>query len=237
MHIIAFDGTIAKDKGDSVVFITAYHRFYSAITNTLRIADNSLFLNFSNGRRPVIRRFHRRHHDTIVVATLLLVLLRLTLPVRAMTADQMLNAVPAPNFKPGNTLPRLTQATWDLDYNTCVALANQWGYCLIFQGAASDLANPSSLASQLCALSAANPRQYPLSVYVPQPFQDDNFLSTLPESAWTHEPDGTRVTGLLSPLCPDSAYQAAGTIVSTTLSRRSSSMPRSISFSTPGKKG
>ena len=161
----------------------------------------------------MIRRFHRRHHDLIVVATLLLALLGMTMPVRAMTADQMLDAMPAPNFKPGNTLPRLTQAAWDLDYNTCVALADQWGYCLIFQGVASDLANPDSLASQLCALSAANPRQYPLSVYVPRPFQDDNFLNTLPESAWTHEPDGTRVTGLLSPLCPDSAYQAAATIV------------------------
>ena len=143
----------------------------------------------------MIRRFHRRHHDTIVVAVSCWLCSGSALPVRAMTAAQLLDAMPAPNFKAGNTLPRLTQAGWNLDYDTCVALANHWGYCLIFQGFASDLANPDSLASRLCALSAAYPRRYPLTVYVPRPFQDDNFLETLPESAWTHEPDGTRVTG------------------------------------------
>ncbi len=156
------------------------------------------------------RTIHRR---STYLFTLLL-LLGLAMPAWTTTAAQLLGSVPAPNFRAGNTLPRLTQAAWNLDYDTCVALADQWGYGLIFQGSAGDLDDPTSLSSQLCALSANNPQQYPLAVMVPRPFQDVGFLNTLPASAWSTMPYGQYTLEILSPLCPDSAYQSAGTIVS-----------------------
>ena len=160
---------------------------------------------------------HTIHRCHVVLFMLGALLLAMAQPGRTKTVAQWLDAASAPNFKAGNTLPRLTQCGWDLDYDTCVALADHWGYCLIFQWFTKDLAKPDSLSSRLVALSAADPKRYPLSVYVLRPFQEANFLATLPESAWTHQPDGTRVKGLISPLAPDSAYEAAAKIVGSDL--------------------
>ena len=132
---------------------------------------------------------------------------------QALTAAEFLNSTPAPRFRPGNSLPHLppglAQAAWPLDYDTSVALCENWGYCLLFQDSIANLSNPTSDGSRMCALSAADPQQYPLTVDVPLPMQSDSFLQTLPDAAWTHNPDGSLVTPLLfSPAAPDSVYQA-----------------------------
>ncbi len=157
----------------------------------------------------------------VTLFAILLALLGQWTPVRAMTPDQFLNTTAAPHFKPGNTLPRLTHCAWPLAYATRKALCERWGYALFFDtDDYATLSTPTSDGALTCALSATDPVNYPLSVSVLLPFQETNFLATLPEAAWTHTATGARVVpNLISPVMPDSCSQSAAGVVTAGLAQ------------------
>ncbi len=132
---------------------------------------------------------------------------------------------PKPHFHEGHTLPPLTRFGWTLPVDARVALAEDWGYALEFGGYATewrvekDLANPNSAASRLCALSASNPKKYPLAVIVSREMPTD-----VPPETWTRDAEGHRLdpegdtipekgrearAAVWSPEAPDAVFQEA----------------------------
>lgn len=137
----------------------------------------------------------------------------------AKTAAQFLAEAPAPQFKSGHTLPRLTRWGWWMSYEARVELCQRWGYALEWvELSGNDMDDPNSIASRVCTLSAADPQRYPLAVIAPRPFQDPAFIASLPESAWCHDATGVR-TKRLSPIMPDEVYLRAGAVSAMTMTR------------------
>jgi len=129
----------------------------------------------------------------------------------AQTALEQLRAAEAPHFRPGHTLPPLTRWGWTMPFEVRVELAERWGYALEWGGYASAeavqaLDDPNSVESRLCALTAANPERYPLSVLT---VHGDS--GELPAEAWCHTADGQLPDGqqVWSPEAPDSIFEAA----------------------------
>ena len=146
----------------------------------------------------------------------------------AETPAAYLKRQPKPRFRPGHTLPPLTRYGWTLPFDTRVEFAGNWGYCLGFGGyvteeVAARLDDPGSTESKLCALAAADPERYALSVIcsrrLPEP-------GDVPVETWTRDADGNLLNGeaksqdgtkwhegmkpIYSPEAPDSVWQQAG---------------------------
>jgi len=75
-----------------------------------------------------------------------------------------------PRFREGHTLPRLTRFGWTLPLDARIELAENWGYALEFGGYTTDavvdkaLNDPNSDQARLIALTASDPRRYPLCI-------------------------------------------------------------------------
>jgi len=132
------------------------------------------------------------------------------LPAQAKTALEFLQDAPKPRFRQGHTLPPLTRWGWVMPFEVQVELAERWGYCLEFGGYATPelvkkLDDPNSLQAKVCALTAANPKRYPLSVLTVHYFKE------VPDAACTRDaqgnlPDGKRIW---SPEAPDDIFREA----------------------------
>lgn len=135
----------------------------------------------------------------------------------AKTAAELLKEAPKPVFAKDHTLLPLSRWGWAMPYDTAVELCENWGYALEFPGELGPdavkraLANPKSDQARICALSAENPKKYPLAVLVCRAL----FGAKLPEETFVHDAEGKRFEGVpewktWSPLLPDSIYEEAG---------------------------
>ena len=143
------------------------------------------------------------------------------------TVSKYLQSQPNPVFRAGHTLPPLTRYGWSLGYDVRVAMAKNWGYALEYGGYATesdvqkDLADPNSMASKLCALTASDPKRYKLAVICSRELPTKN----LPPEAWARDKDGKYLNGkaqsldgtswgedtlVWSPEAPDSIWLEAG---------------------------
>lgn len=93
----------------------------------------------------------------------------------AATLAELLAATPAPTFKEGHTLLPLTRWGWNMPLEVRVDLCERWGYALEFGGyltekMVADLdTNPESANAKVVALTAADPKKYPLFVLPDRP--------------------------------------------------------------------
>ena len=146
-------------------------------------------------------------------AAMLLTMLTGTL-VHAATPLEHLRAAPKPRFRAGHTLPPLTRWGWRLSYDMQVELAQHWGYALemgeVNAGLVSQLDDPKSLPAKLCALTASDPKRYPLSVLTYRACCDRKFIETLPPETWCQYADGKIIEPKTwSPEAPDAAFVKA----------------------------
>jgi hypothetical protein len=123
-----------------------------------------------------------------------------------------LRAAAKPHFRAGHTLPPLTRWGWTLPYDVRVELTENWGYALEFGGyvteeSAKQLDDPNSMESKLCALTASDPKRYPLFVLTVH-----GDFGEVPDSAWTHDAQGALPEGkqIWSPEAPDDIFRTAG---------------------------
>jgi hypothetical protein len=142
------------------------------------------------------------------------------------TAAVYLSHQPKPQFYAGHTLPPLTRFGWTLPFETRVELTENWGYALEFGGYATEkqvekeLADPKSVVSRLCALTAANPKRYPLAVIVTR-----ELPRQVPIETWARDAEGRLLDAkaqsmdgnvwdghkaVWSPEAPDSVFEQAG---------------------------
>src|ERR1035437_4502615 len=90
-----------------------------------------------------------------------------------------LQAQPAPDFAPGNTLPALSRWGWAMTYEVAKELADRWGYAVEFSDYVSEamaddaLAKPDSRNGKCLALVARNPKRYKLGVLTDRGFPPD----------------------------------------------------------------
>lgn len=149
---------------------------------------------------------------SLLRGSLLLISLLLTAICLAMTPAEYLKAQPTPVFREGHTLLPLSRFGWTLPFDARVELAERWGYCLEFGGYATNesvaaLEKPDSVESKLVALTAADPKRYPLCVITARDFPKE-----LPPDTWACDADGKLIDGkqVWSPEAPDSVFQQAG---------------------------
>lgn len=139
--------------------------------------------------------------------------LSLLLVFAAPDALAQLRAAEAPRFAPGHTLPPLTRWGWQMPFEVRLELCERWGYALEFGGyataeAAARLDDPASEESRLCALTAADPKRYPLFVLTQHFWRDGE----APEEAFCHDAAGQRLgeQPVWSPEAPDAVFRQAG---------------------------
>lgn len=157
-------------------------------------------------------------------------------PAYAKTALEMLRETPKPQFREGHTFLPLTRWGWTMAYDVRVELAEHWGYALEFGPYATinvvkQLDDPKSVPSKLCALTASNPKKYPLFVLTDRPFYDKKFLAGLPATAWCHDAEGKLITTpgkQLSPEAPDEDFRRAGELTAEPLKRIRQKAPIAI---------
>lgn len=131
----------------------------------------------------------------------------------AKTALQMLQEAPKPQFRAGHTLLPLTRWGWTMPFEVRVELAEHWGYALEFGADATmavvkPLDDAKSIPSRICALTASDPKKYPLCVLTARPLLDKKFLDSLPPEAWCHDAQG-KLIRQLSPKAPDAVFLKA----------------------------
>jgi len=134
----------------------------------------------------------------------------------ASPADHV-RAAPRPRFRNGHTLPPLTRWGWLMPFDLRVELTEHWGYALEFgvasARAASQLDDPESIPSKLCALTASDPKRYPLCVLTHNACGDKKFREGLPPETWSRDADGKPAEGSQwrqwSPEAPDSVFEKA----------------------------
>ena len=158
----------------------------------------------------------------------------------AQTAFEYLQKAPKPVFRNGHTLLPLSRWGWSMAFNTKVELCENWGYALEFgpegsPAAADALDNPDSEASKLCALTASDPKKYPLAVLVYRPINDVNTYpdGKYPEETFVHDAQGKRLENVAewktwSPELPDSIYQRAADMAGKGIAKIRSKAPISI---------
>lgn len=120
-----------------------------------------------------------------------------------------------PIFRPGHTLPMLSQWGWGISYDASVQLAD-WNYSFYIGDANSTLvanmANPTTLAGKALALSKSDPDRYRLQVNV------DRYIvpfANYPASAWAHDSGGRFIydsdgSKIFSPEAPVSFLRQVG---------------------------
>jgi len=132
---------------------------------------------------------------------------------RAATPLEHLRAAPKPRFRAGHSLPPLTRWGWRMSLDMQVELTEQWGYALemgeVNASTVPQLDDPKSLPSKLCALTASDPKRYPLSVLVYRACCDRKFEETLPPETWSVGADGKKAW---SPEAPDSVFERAAAL-------------------------
>lgn len=157
------------------------------------------------------------------------------IPAGHLLPAQYLASLPAPNFAPGHTLPRLTRYGWTLDFDTRVELARRWGYALEWgsvpwlngyataEAVQEAIDDPASDAAKCMRLAAEEPETFKLSVIC---CRDLPSKDAVPPETWTRDPQGgflsARATGfdgnawsngvdrIYSPAAPDSVWKEAG---------------------------
>lgn len=161
-----------------------------------------------------------RSRITIITGVISAVLMA-TQVASAKTAIEFLRAADKPVFREGHTLIPLSRWGWSMPFDVRVELCERWGYALEFGGevdptTAAAVDNPNSEAAKLCALTASNPKKYPLSVIVyrgtfhPSIYPGGNY----PEETFVHDAQGKRlatedVWKTWSPEMPDLVYEKA----------------------------
>jgi hypothetical protein len=103
-----------------------------------------------------------------------------------------------------------------MPFDVRVELAENWGYALEFGGYATEglvarLDDPESDESRLVALTAKDPKRYPLCVLLHRPCMSRTFREGVPEETWCHDADGNLPDGkkVWSPEAPDVVFQEA----------------------------
>lgn len=134
---------------------------------------------------------------------------------QAATPLEHLRAAQRPKFKPGHSLPPLTRWGWRLGYDLQLELTEHWGYALELGEANPSLIplldDPKSLPARLCALTASDPKRYPLSVLAYRACLDRKFVETLPPETWCQDAEGKVLAPRTwSPEAPDAVFQKAG---------------------------
>lgn len=118
----------------------------------------------------------------------------------AATAVEHLKAAKPPVFRKGHTLLPLSRWGWSLPFDATVELCERWGYALEFgkyanMAAAEAAHDPESRQGKVCALTASDPKRYPLFVITHRPLKDMEKAGQVPESFWLHDAEGTRLEG------------------------------------------
>jgi len=136
----------------------------------------------------------------------------------AATPLDHLRAAPKPRFREGHTLPPLTRWGWMMSYDVRVELAEHWGYALELgeanAGLVKQLEDAKSIPSKLCALTASDPKRYPLFVMAARPCHGKEFIQACPPETWTCDAQGNPAKGQIwSPEAPTSVFQRAGELV------------------------
>ncbi len=148
--------------------------------------------------------------------------------VVTVTPSAWLKAQPKPAFREGHTLPPLTRFGWTLDFDTRVELAESWGYALEFGGyvtfgSVKRLDDPASIESKLVALTASDPKRYPLALICSRDLPPND---AVPAETWTRDAEGKLLDGqaksmdgtewhtgmqpIYSPEAPDTVWAEAG---------------------------
>jgi hypothetical protein len=155
--------------------------------------------------------------------------------VQAKTALEHLQAAPKPHFREGHTLPPLTRWGWTMPFEVRVELAEHWGYALEFGGYATKgpvakLDDPASDESKLCALTAADPKRYPLCVLLDRPCGSKAFQDEAPEDTWCRDADGKLIDDKRewSTEAPDSVFEKAGELSAEPLKKILAKAPLAI---------
>lgn len=151
-----------------------------------------------------------RLRGTRIASPLCIVLAAAT--AHGQSALETLKGSQAPRFRPGHTLPPLTRWGWQMPFDVRVELAERWGYALEFGGYAdaktvARLEDPESVESRICALTAADPKRYPLCVLT---IHGD--FGEPPDTVWTRTADGALPEGkqIWSPEAPTEVFIEAG---------------------------
>jgi hypothetical protein len=142
---------------------------------------------------------------------------------------ERLRSAERPHFATGHTLPPLTRWGWTLPYDVRLELCDNWGYALEFGGyvtpeVAARLDDPNSEESKLCALTAADPKRYPLFVLtwraLDQPVGDP----------WCRDAEGNLIDGkeVWSPEAPESVFEEAAERVAAPLRKIREKAPIAI---------
>jgi hypothetical protein len=134
----------------------------------------------------------------------------------AKTPVEHLKEAEKPQFRKGHTLLPLTRWGWMMSFDVQVELTENWGYALEFGDATADtaakLSDPQSIYAKLCALTAADPQRYPLSVLAWRACYSEKLQDEVPEETWCHDMEGRLSNGrkTWSPEAPDVTFQRAG---------------------------
>ncbi len=158
-------------------------------------------------------------------------------PPPSRTAFEHLRAAAKPRFRKGHTLLPLTRWGWTMPFETRVELSGNWGYALEFGGYATPgyvalLDKPDSIPAKLAALTASNPKRYPLCVLTHRPLSDGKFRAQLPEETWCHDAEGKRFKApqwkTWSPEAPDEVFKKTAELTVATLKKIQKKAPIAI---------
>jgi len=175
------------------------------------------------------------------------------IPAGHVLPARYLASLPAPDFAPGHTLPRLTRYGWTLDFDTRVELASrssyalEWGSVPWLNGYATAeavqqaIADPASDAAKCMRLAAEEPETFKLSVIC---CRDLPPKDTVPPETWTRDARGNVLSAkakgydgnawsdgvdrIYSPAAPDSVWQEAGRLRAEPLRKIRETCPTSI---------
>jgi len=139
-------------------------------------------------------------------------------PAGAKTALEHLRAASPPPFRQGHTLPPLTRWGWSMPFDVRVELAEHWGYALEVGQAderlVKQLDDPASIPSRLAALTASDPKRYPLCVLTYRACLNKDFVAALPPETWCRDAAGSILGApkkkAWSPEAPDAVFAKAG---------------------------
>jgi len=153
--------------------------------------------------------------------------------VFAATPLEHLRAAARPRFREGHTLPPLTRWGWRLSLDIQRELTEHWGYALELGEANASLVHeldkPDSLPSRLCALTASDPKRYPLSALTYRAPCDAKFIESLPPETWCRDANGKIIEPKTwSPEAPQSVFERAAALAAEPLRRVLAKAPLAI---------
>ena len=135
------------------------------------------------------------------------------------SALEHLRAMARPTFAAKHTLPPLTRWGWRLPLDVQVELCEHWGYALEFgevnAHALKRLDDPKSVEAGLVALTASDPKRYPLSVLAHRPYYTKEFTEACPAETWSV--DAKTGKKVWSPAAPGSVFERGAKITADAL--------------------